>query len=86
LCTFKIFKIFDADLGSGIQDGKNSDKGYRMEKIRIRDKHLGPATLDSFIFDGIPLIQIRWILLGAHELRARRTMCKSFFFHKDINC
>ncbi len=25
------------------------------------------------------------ILLGAHELRARRTICKSIFF-KDINC
>ncbi len=26
------------------------------------------------------------ILLGAHELRARRTMCKSVFFSKVINC
>ena len=25
-------------------------------------------------------------MLGAHELRARRTMCKSVFFSKDINC
>jgi hypothetical protein len=31
--------------GSGIQDGKNSDPGSRMEKIRIRDKHPGYATL-----------------------------------------
>jgi hypothetical protein len=31
-----------------IRDGKNSDPGSRMEKIRIRDKHLGSATLVSF--------------------------------------
>jgi hypothetical protein len=33
-----------------IRDGKNSDPGWKkfgfeMEKIRIRDKHLGSATL-----------------------------------------
>jgi hypothetical protein len=27
-----------------------------------------------------------WILLGAHKPRARRTVCKSVFFSKDINC
>ena len=26
------------------------------------------------------------VLLGAHELWARRTMCKSVFFLKGINC
>ncbi len=26
------------------------------------------------------------ILLGAHKLRARRTVCKSVFFSKDISC
>jgi hypothetical protein len=31
----KILKFFDAD--SGIQDEKNLDPGFRMEKIRIRD-------------------------------------------------
>jgi len=33
--------------GSGIRDGKNSGQGTGMEKIRIRDKHPGSATLDS---------------------------------------
>ncbi len=27
-----------------------------------------------------------YILLGSHELRARRTMCKSVFFSKVISC
>ncbi len=28
----------------------------------------------------------QYILLGAHKLRARRTVCKSVFFFKEINC
>jgi hypothetical protein len=42
--------FFDADPGSGIRDGKKSDPGSRMEKIRIRDKHPGSATLQKIIF------------------------------------
>jgi hypothetical protein len=33
----KTLKFFDADLGSGIQDEKNSDPGSGMEKTQIRD-------------------------------------------------
>ncbi len=33
----KILKFFDADPGSRIRDGKNSDSGSGMEKNRIRD-------------------------------------------------
>ncbi len=53
--NFKILKFFYADpdpgsrnlfdLGSGIRDGKNLDPGSGMEKIWIRDKHPGFATL-----------------------------------------
>ncbi len=32
------------------------------------------------------LTETRTILLGAHKLRARRTVCESVFFFKDINC
>jgi hypothetical protein len=32
-----ILKFFDADLGSGIQDGKNSDLGSGMEKFGSGD-------------------------------------------------
>jgi hypothetical protein len=32
----KILDFFDADLGSGIRDGKNSDPGSGMEKVWIR--------------------------------------------------
>jgi hypothetical protein len=35
------------------------------------------------------LMTSKWpgsILLGAHKLRARRTVCKSVLFFKDINC
>jgi hypothetical protein len=41
----KILKSFDADPGSGIQDGKNSDPGFGMEKSQIRDKHSRSAIL-----------------------------------------
>jgi hypothetical protein len=41
----KILKLFNAVLGSGIRDGKNSDPGSGIEKIWIRDKHPGSATL-----------------------------------------
>jgi hypothetical protein len=43
-----IFKFFDADPGSGIRDGQNSDPGSGMEKIWIRDKHLESATLTQW--------------------------------------
>jgi hypothetical protein len=33
----KILKFFDADPGSGIRNGKNSNPEPRMEKIRTRD-------------------------------------------------
>ncbi len=36
----KILKFFDGDPGSGMEK-----IGSRMEKIRIRDKHPGSATL-----------------------------------------
>jgi hypothetical protein len=32
-----------------IRDGKNSDPGSGMERIRIRDKHPGSTTLDPTI-------------------------------------
>ncbi len=32
------------------------------------------------------VMDIKCIVLGAHKLRARRTVCKSVFFSKDINC
>jgi hypothetical protein len=41
----KILKFFDADPG-----WKNSNLGSCMEKIRIRDKHPGSATLQINIF------------------------------------
>ncbi len=31
------------------------------------------------------VLYVQYILLGAHKLRARRTVCKSVFF-EDINC
>jgi hypothetical protein len=45
-------KYFDADpgwkkFGSEIRNGKNSDPGSGMEKIRIRDKHPGTITLQT---------------------------------------
>jgi hypothetical protein len=39
----KILKFFDVDLGSGIF--LTLDPGSGLEKIRIRDKHPGSATL-----------------------------------------
>ncbi len=42
---FKILKFFYADPESGMK--KNSDPGPGMEKIRIRDKQPGSATLDT---------------------------------------
>jgi hypothetical protein len=44
----KILKFFNADPRSG--DGNNSDPGFGMEKIRIRDKHPGSATLPGTRF------------------------------------
>ncbi len=50
----KILKCFDEDPGSAIRDGKimirdgkNSDPGSKMEKIRIRDVYPGSATLHT---------------------------------------
>ncbi len=38
-------------------------------------------------FSNCDVSRILYIVLGAHKLRARRTVCKSvFFFSKDINC
>jgi hypothetical protein len=42
----KILKFFDSDpgwkeFGSGIRDGKNSDPGSGMERIRVRDGKTG---------------------------------------------
>ncbi len=34
-----------------IRDGKNSDPGSEVEKIRIRNKHLGSATIDGGLPD-----------------------------------
>jgi hypothetical protein len=51
--------------GSGIRDGKNSDQGSVMEKIRIRDNNPGSATLDksqrSGRWTGVPLRSV-WYL------------------------
>jgi hypothetical protein len=41
-----LHKFFDADPGSG---WKNADLGSGLEKIRIRDKHPGSATLVTTI-------------------------------------
>jgi hypothetical protein len=38
-------KYFNSLMRIRVQDGKNSDAGSGMEKIRIRDKHPGSATL-----------------------------------------
>jgi hypothetical protein len=51
----------------------------------LTDKHLprSPFTGKFFRWRQFALMSI---LLGAHKLRARRTVCKSVFFSKDINC
>jgi hypothetical protein len=41
----KILKFFDADPGSGIRDGKNSNPGLKNSDPGIQDKHPGSATL-----------------------------------------
>jgi hypothetical protein len=41
----KILKFFDADPGSGIRDGKNSDPGWKKLAPGIGDKHPTSATL-----------------------------------------
>jgi hypothetical protein len=43
----KIIKFFDADPGSDIRDGKNSDLGSGMEKSRILDPGSGINIPDS---------------------------------------
>jgi hypothetical protein len=41
----KLLKFFDADPGSGIWDGKNSDPEWKKLGSGIRDKHPTSATL-----------------------------------------
>jgi hypothetical protein len=41
----KILQLFGADLGSGMETNRIRYLGTEMEKSRIRDKHLGSATL-----------------------------------------
>jgi hypothetical protein len=36
------------EFGSGIRDGKNSDPGFGMEKIRIQDQYPGSVTLLNY--------------------------------------
>jgi hypothetical protein len=63
---FKILKFFEADpgwkkLGSGME--KNTDPRSGIEKIRIRDKHPGSATMDiSFLL--------------SHELQKRNSLTR----------
>ncbi len=42
-----MLKFFDKDTDSGSGIFLNLDPGSGMEKIRIRDKHPGSATLDA---------------------------------------
>jgi hypothetical protein len=45
-----------------IRDGKNSDPGYGREKIRIRDKHSGSATLVLWIRYGPGIQRFKFML------------------------
>jgi hypothetical protein len=51
-------------------------------KVMFSKRYVFELSYISYFF---ALVLCR-ILLGAHKLRARRTVCKSVFFSKDINC
>ncbi len=67
----KILKFFGADADPNPGSGNLFDPGYGMEKIRIRDKNPGSATLYNWLFfskgpgkDATPAQAWIWILLS----------------------